>query len=209
MQIDLRKVLEQDELFGLGMNGEIQNVSFGLYAAADLTAADGSAIPADGLIEIASCAADGTLTFKTDLPVGSEVYIREYSADSHYLISDQKYPVKFEYAGQDTAVVHISVNDGEPIENKLIRGNVMGLKVDEEGFRIGGALFGLFAEDETEFTEENALMTCTSNEIGVFLFENIPFGDYIAREIKPAPAFVPNDTNYFVSVSEQDQIIES
>lgn len=208
VQIDLRKVLEQDELFRLGMNGEIQNVSFGLYAAADLTADDGSTIPADGILEIASCAADGTLTFKTDLPVGSEVYIREYSTDSHYLISDQKYPVKFEYAGQDTAVVHISVNDGEPIENKLIRGNVMGLKVDEEGFRIGGALFGLFAEDETEFTEENALMTCASNEIGVFLFENISFGDYIVREIKPAPAFVPNDTNYFVSVSEQDQIIE-
>lgn len=208
VQIDLRKVLEQDEMFGLGMNGEIQNVSFGLYAAADLTAADGSAIPADGLIEIASCTTDGTLTFTTDLPVGSEVYIREYSTDSHYLISDQKYPVKFEYAGQNTAVVHISVNDGEPIENKLIRGNVMGLKVDEEGFRIGGALFGLFVEDETEFTEENALMTCASNEIGVFLFENIPFGDYIVREIKPAPAFVPNDTNYFVSVSEQDQIIE-
>ena len=86
VQIDLLKDLEQDELFGLGMNGELQNVSFGLYAAADLTAADGSAIPADGLIEIASCAADGTLTFTTDLPVGSEVYIREYSTDSHYLI---------------------------------------------------------------------------------------------------------------------------
>lgn len=208
VQIDLRKVLEQDELFGLGMNGEIQNVSFGLYAASDLTAADGSIIPADGLLEIASCAGDGTLTFTTDLPVGSEVYIREYSTDSHYLISDQKYPVKFEYAGQDTAVVHISANNGEPIENDLIRGSVMGLKVDEDGFRIGGALFGLFAEDETEFTEENALMTCLSNEIGVFLFENIPFGDYIVREIKPAPAFVSNDTSYFVSVAEQDQIIE-
>ena len=84
----------------------------------------------------------------------------------------------------------------------------MGLKVDEDGFRIGGALFGLFSENETDFKEENALMTCLSNEIGVFLFENIPFGDYIVREIKPAPAFVPNDTNYFVSVSEQDQIIE-
>ena len=35
------------------MNGEIQNVSFGLYAAADLTADDGSTIPADGILEIA------------------------------------------------------------------------------------------------------------------------------------------------------------
>lgn len=46
--VTLNKVLEQDETFGIGMNGEITAVTFGLYAQEDITAADGSIIPADG-----------------------------------------------------------------------------------------------------------------------------------------------------------------
>ena len=63
VQIDLSKVLEQDEKFGIGQNGEILSVQFGLYAAEDITAADGMAIPKDGLIEIASCDENGKAVF--------------------------------------------------------------------------------------------------------------------------------------------------
>ena len=41
-EISLSKILEQNELFGIGGNGEILLVQFGLFAAEDLTAADGS-----------------------------------------------------------------------------------------------------------------------------------------------------------------------
>ena len=34
------------------------------------------------------------------------------------------------------------------------------------------------------------------NEIGVFHFENVPFGRWIVREIKAAPAFVLNENSY-------------
>lgn len=206
--IDLLKVLEQDELFGIGMNGEISNVQFALYAAEDLTAADGSVIPQEGLLEILTLNADGTATFATDLPVDAKVYVQEYSTDDHYILSDTKYPVTFSYAGQDVAEVHISVNDGEAIENTLKRGSVMGLKVDEDDFRIGGVLFGLFPAGTTEFTEANALMTCETNPIGVFLFENVPCGDYIIREIKTLPAFILSDLSYPVSITEDGQVVE-
>ena len=46
--VSLSKELETDELFGLGMNEEYKDISFGLYASADLTALDGSVIPAGG-----------------------------------------------------------------------------------------------------------------------------------------------------------------
>ena len=81
-------------------------------------------------------------------------------------MSDEKYPVVFEYAGQDVAVVEIDVNDGEAIENKLKRGKISGWKVDQDGFELGGAVIGLFRPDETEFTEKTALMVAESNEIG-------------------------------------------
>lgn len=208
VQIDLSKILEQDEKFGIGQNGEILSVQFGLYAAEDITAADGMAIPKDGLIEIASCDENGKAVFATDLPVGAKLYVKEYSTDEHYLISDAIYPVEFAYAGQETAVVNISVNDGQPMENKLIRGSVIGKKIDEDGFAICGATFGLFQADETEFTADTAILTAESNEIGVFGFENVPFGNWIIRELVPAPAFVLNETIYPVTISENEEIVE-
>ncbi len=51
--VSLSKILGKDEIFGIGNNGEILSVQFGLYAAEDLTAADGTVIPKDGLLEIA------------------------------------------------------------------------------------------------------------------------------------------------------------
>ena len=206
--IDLTKILEQDEKFNIGNNNEIFNVSFGLYADEDLKASNGTVIPKDGLIEIITCDEKGKATFTTDLPIGS-YYVKEISTDSHYILSEKKYPVLFEYAGQDTATVHISVNDGEPIENEIIYGTIKGLKIDREtGENIAGALFGLFSINETEFTEETAILTGKSNEEGIFTFENVPYGEYIVRELKPAEGYLPNEENYQATVSEDEEVIE-
>lgn len=207
-EINLTKILEQDEKFNIGNNGEIRNVSFGLYADEDLKAANGTVIPKDGLLEIITCNEKGKATFTTDLPIGS-YYVKEISTDSHYILSEKKYPVVFEYAGQDTATVHISVNDGEPIENEIIYGTIQGLKIDREtGENITGALFGLFSITETEFTEETAIQTSESNEEGIFTFENVPYGEYIVSELKPAEGYLPNEENYTVTISENKEIIE-
>ena len=201
-------MLEQDEKFNIGNNDEILNVSFGLYADEDLKASNGTVIPENGLIEIVTCDEKGKATFKTDLPIGS-YYVKEISTDSHYILSEKKYPVVFEYAGQDTATVHISVNDGEPIENEIIYGTIQGLKIDREtGENIAGALFGLFSTDETEFKEETAILTAESNEEGIFTFENVPYGEYIIRELKPAEGYLPNEKNYQATVSEDEEVIE-
>lgn len=208
IEIDLTKILERNEKFSIGNNGEIRNVSFGLYADEDLKAANGSVIPKDGLLEIITCDEKGKATFTTDLPIGS-YYVKEISTDNHYILSEKKYPVVFEYAGQDTATVHISVNDGEPIENEIIYGTIQGLKIDREtGENIAGALFGLFSINETEFTEETAILTAESNEEGIFTFENVPYGEYIVSELKPAKGYLPNEENYQVTISNNEEIIE-
>ncbi len=88
-------------------------------------------IPKDGLIEIIQCDENGKATFNTDIPMGSKLYEKEYSTDSHYILSDNRYPVIFEYQGQEVADVTIAVNNGDPIENRLIYGEIVGLKVDQ------------------------------------------------------------------------------
>lgn len=208
VEISLQKLLEQDETFSIGMNEEWKNITFGLFAAEELTAADGTSIPADGLIETIGIDENGNAIFKTDVPCGASLYVKEIGADEHYILSDEKYPVVFEYAGQDVAKVEIDVNDGEPIENTLKRGKVSGWKVDQDGFELAGAKIGLFRFDETEFTEETALMVTESNEIGYFEFDKVPVGNWLVREIAPPAAFVLTEETFPVEITEDGQTIE-
>lgn len=208
VEISLRKLLEQDEIFSIGMNEEWKNITFGLFAAEELTAADGTSIPADGLIETIGVDENGNAIFKTDVPCGASLYVKEIGTDEHYILSGEKYPVVFEYAGQDIAKVQIQVNDGEAIENTLKRGRVSGWKVDQDGFELAGAKIGLFRFDETEFTEETALMVTESNEIGYFEFDKVPVGNWLVREIAPPAAFVLTEETFPVEITEDGQTIE-
>lgn len=205
--VSLEKVLEQNKTFGIGMNGEISAVTFGLFAAEDLTAADGSVIPADGLLEILSVDENGHAVCKTDLPFGG-FYLKELSTDEHYILSNEKHPIVFEYAGQDTALVEINANDGKPIDNDLIYGEIHGLKKDEDGNALGGAVIGLFKADCTEFTRENAILTATSAEDGGFSFADVPYGNWIVREIEAPTGFVLSDETFAVTVDKDDAVIE-
>lgn len=207
VKISLEKVLEQNETFGIGKNDEIKNISFGLYAKEDIVSSSGTVIPADGLIEIITLDEKGTATANTDLPFGS-YYIKEIATDEHYILSDTQYPFTFEYAGQDTETVEIKVNDGKPIENKLIYGSVSGKKIDENGEALGGALIGIFKADETEFTKEHAIMTATSEKDGRFSFAKVPYGKWIIREIEAPEGFVLDDTSYEVNIGENEQVIK-
>lgn len=208
VEIDLLKVLEKDETFGIGNGNEIKSVSFGLYADEDIKASNGTVIPKDGLVEIITCDENGKATFATDLPFGG-YYVKEIKTDIHYILSDEKYPVVFEYVGQNIATVNITVNNGEPIRNELAYGTIKGLKIDRETKdRICGAVFGLFGTDEKKYTEENAILTAKSDENGVFEFFNIPYGQYIVCELKPAEGYLPNAETYPVTVSKNDEVIE-
>ena len=207
VEIDLIKSLEVDEAYGVGNNGEIFDVSFGLYAAEELTAADGTTIPADGLIEVITLDENGHGKAISDLPMGS-YYVQEISTNSAYLKDDTKYPVVFEYAGQETALVSITANEGEAIENDLIYGAVSGKKYDEDGNALGGALIGIFKTGTEEFTAETAIQTTTSTDDGSFSFEKVPYGTWIIREIESPTGFVLSDEEIPVTIGSVDEVVE-
>ena len=208
VEISLKKLLEQDETFSIGMNEEWKNITFGLFAAEQLTASDGTSIPADGLMETIGIDENGNAVFKTDVPCGASLYVKEIGTDDHYILSDKKYPVAFEYGGQDVTKVQIQVNNGEAIENTLKRGKVSGWKVDQDGFELAGAKIGLFCFDETEFTEETAFLVTESNPIGYFEFDKVPVGNWLVREIAPPAAFILTEETFPVEITEDGQTIE-
>lgn len=206
IEISALKTMEQDEIFGVGMNGEITAVSFGLYAKEEIIAADGSKIPADGLIEIAFCDAEGNVRFQSDVPFG-RYYVTEVSTDPHYMLNGRIYSFEFVYAGQEVGKVTATLNEGKAIENELIRGTIEGLKVDGEEKGLAGATFGLFNEWEQEYTKENAYLTVVSDENGAFKFENVPFGDYVVVELEAPEGYVKSDARHFISVTYDTQVI--
>ena len=207
--VSLKKEMDEDKTFNLGKNNEISSVQFGVYANEDIKASNGDIIPKYALITFANCDKNGSIVFDCDLPVGFKWYAKEIATDAHYILSDTKYEFDTEYQGQDVKVIDIKVNNDKAIENNLIYGSVKGLKIDRETQKvIKGATFGLFKSDITEFTENNAILTAVTDESGVFVFNNIPYGEYLIKELKSADGYLDNEDVFTVIIKDNEQVVE-
>ena len=203
VEISLSKVMENDELFGIGNNNEYLSVRFGLFAAEDIQAADGTVIPVDGLISEISLDENMTAVIAEKIPFG-KYYVQEIATEGHYILNGEKYLVTFKYMGQE--VTTVSIDCGQFV-NELKRGKVEGIKVNESDEPLENALFGLFAVDTAEFTSENAYMTAVSDENGYFEFDEIPYGEYIVREIEAPTGYILSGESYPVTVCEDGETI--
>lgn len=209
VSVSLKKEMEEDKTFNLGKNNEISSVQFGVYANEDIKASNGDVIPKDALITFANCDKNGSIVFDCDLPVGFKWYAKEIATDAHYILSDTKYEFDTEYQGQDVKVIDIKVNNDKAIENNLIYGSVKGLKIDRETQEtIKGAIFGLFKSDTTEFAKDNAILTAVTDENGIFNFSNIPYGEYLIKELKPADGYLDNEDVFTVTIKDNEQVVE-
>lgn len=209
ISVSLKKIMAEDKKFSIGNNGEITSVRFGIYADEDIKASNGDIIPKDALITFANCDKNGSIVFDCDLPVGFKWYAKEIATDAHYILSDTKYEFDTEYQGQDIKVIDIKINNDKAIENNFIYGSVKGLKVDRETQEvIKGATFGLFKSDITEFTENNAILTAVTDENGIFNFSNIPYGEYLIKELEPADGYLDNEDVFTVTIKDNEQVVE-
>lgn len=208
VSVSLKKIMANDKTFGIGNNGEITSVRFGIYADEDIKASNGDVIPKDALITFANCDKNGSIVFDCDLPVGFKWYAKEIATDAHYILSDTKYEFDTEYKGQDIKVIDIKINNDKAIENNLIYGSVKVLKIDRETQEvIKGATFGLFKSETTEFSEDKAILTAITDENGVFVFNNIPYGEYLIKEIKPADGYLDNEDVFTVIIKDNEQVV--
>ena len=204
VRISLSKVMENDELFGIYGKDYYTSVRFGLFAAEDITAADGTVIPADGLLSEVSLDENMTAKFDVQIPFG-RYYVKEISTDEHYILNGEKYLVNFEYMGQDIRTVDI---DCGQFVNLLKRGRIEGHKVDDKSEPLENAVFGLFTADCVKFSRDTAVMTSTSDENGYFEFDEIPYGEYIIHEIEAPRGYILSNKSYPVSISEDGEVIE-
>lgn len=128
----------------------------------------------------------------------------EIATDEHYVLNGEKYLVNFEYMGQE--VTTVSIDCGQFV-NELKRGKIEGIKVNESDEPLENAVFGLFNTDCTEFLADNTIMTVKSDKQGKFEFTEIPYGEYIVREIEAPTGYILSDESYPVTVCEDGQTI--
>jgi LPXTG-motif cell wall-anchored protein len=157
-------------------------ILFGLFAREDVLTADGTvAIPADELLEYITFDKDGKSDIKTDLPFGS-FYVQELQTASGYVMDENQYDFAFDYAGQDTAVVKIAVNEEKPIENKLQRGSLKVIKTIEGlDTPIAGIPFTITGVTTADTTVE---INAVTDENGEILLENLLVGSYTVKELE-------------------------
>ena len=151
-----------------------KDITFGLYATADILAADGSAaIPAGALIEVISIDEKGGGIAKTDLPAGS-YFIKELTTAKGYALDEQRHDVRFDAAGEAVTVISISA------ENKIERGSLRIIKTFEgRTTPIAGVPFTVVGQ--TAFGEIR--IEAKTDKDGVILLEGLPVGTYTVTEL--------------------------
>ena len=207
VSVSLSKTMEQDEIYGIGNNNEIKSVQFGIFADEDVKAADGTIIPKDSLVTFANCDENGKITFDCDLPIGYKWYAKEIATDEHYILSNKHYQFNTDYAGQNTKVIEIDVNGNEKIENTLKRGKVEGVKINKDNDKLEGATIGIFKVDTTEFTEKTAIVTTKTDKDGAFSFNNIPYGEWVVKEIAAPTGYAVDATQHHIYISDNGVVI--
>ena len=168
-------------------DGFVQGVTFRLSGTADCGQ------PVDVYAETDET---GIAVFE-DIPIGSNYTLSEVAALERYIV-----PVP--------VCIKIIWNEGtkQTVENRLVRGSIRGIKVDEVEKPLPGAVFGLFAEGTTEFTKENALSTAVSDASGAFHFADVVFGNYLLRELEAPAGYVLSDEIFEVRITENSSVIE-
>ena len=207
VSVSLNKTMEQDKIYGIGNNKEITSVQFGIFADEDVKAADGTSIPKNSLVTFANCDENGKLTFDCDLPIGYKWYAKEIATDEHYILSNKHYQFNTDYAGQNTKVIEIDVNGNEKINNTLKRGKVEGIKINKNNDKLEGAIIGIFKVGTTEFSEKNAIVTTKTDKDGAFSFNNIPYGEWVVKEIAAPTGYAVDATQHHIYISDNGVVI--
>ena len=179
------------------ITGSLTEVTFHVYAAEDIKAADGVSedyFKADELV--------GTITTDTngiaqlgDLPVG-KYYVKEAETAQGYVLDGEPRYVDLSYRDQDTPVVTYD----EAWQNNRQKVKVTVLKKEKDTERVlAGGIFGLFTREDIKNASGDVLLEAdtlielkTTDENGQITFTaDLPVdGNYYVKELYAPDGFV-------------------
>ena len=164
VEIDLVKSLETNEAYGIGKNGEIFDVTFGLY-----TNGDGKLDKDDVLLGTMTELEGGVYQMK-ELRYGKYL-VREKTAPTGFVLDENVYAVSIEENGKTYTVENKAgvgfINTAQKGSLKIVKTSSDG-KVEGFSFRVTGVNY-----DQTFTTDKN----------GEILIENLRIGEYTVSEV--------------------------
>lgn len=182
------------------ITGNLSEVTFEVYAAEDIKAADGISADhykKDELVGMVTTDEKGIAKME-DLPVG-KYYVKEVKTAHGFVLDGEPRFVDLTYRDQDTPVV----NFDEEWQNNRQKIKVTVLKKEKDTERmLEGAIFGLFTKEDIKGRDGKVLMEAgtlieqkTTDENGQILFKaDLPVdGIYIVKEIYAPDGFVTSN----------------
>lgn len=182
------------------ITGNLSEVSFEVYAAEDIKAADGVSADhykKDELVGTITTDEKGIAKME-DLPVG-KYYVKEVKTAHGFVLDGEPRFVDLTYRDQDTPVVTFD----EEWQNNRQKIKVTVLKKEKDTERmLEGAIFGLFTKEDIKGRDGKVLMEAgtlieqkTTDENGQILFKaDLPVdGTYIVKEIYAPDGFVTSN----------------
>ena len=182
------------------ITGNLSEVTFEVYAAEDIKAADGISADhykKDELVGTVTTDEKGIAKME-DLPVG-KYYVKEVKTAHGFVLDGEPRFVDLTYRDQDTPVVTFD----EEWQNNRQKIKVTVLKKEKETERmLEGAIFGLFTKEDIKGRDGKVLMEAgtlieqkTTDENGQILFKaDLPVdGTYIVKEIYAPDGFVTSN----------------
>lgn len=182
------------------ITGNLSEVTFEVYAAEDIKAADGVSADhykKDELVGTITTDEKGIAKME-DLPVG-KYYVKEVKTAHGFVLDGEPRFVDLTYRDQDTPVVTFD----EEWQNNRQKIKVTVLKKEKDTERmLEGAIFGLFTKEDIKGRDGKVLMEGgtlieqkTTDENGQILFKaDLPVdGIYIVKEIYAPDGFVTSN----------------
>lgn len=220
VNISLQKMLEALTDFNIGVGEEALDVVYGLFTAEEMTAIDGSIIPANSLICVANdenfiVGEDNTICnikFNTDIPFGYDYYVKEIQTNEKYVLNTEVYNISYKEAPSFEKEYNYYINAAQADENgmelvimnNIVRGTIIITKTDVATGKV-------IPNCKIEILDANkkVIFHGVTDENGEVMFEALPYGTYYYREYEAPEGYILDSTPYEFSITEDGQIIKA
>ena len=211
-------VIKQDDTTKNPLAGGI----FGLYAGADIKAADGTVVAKkDTLIEKVATGADGSAVFTADLPLSSSYYVKELQApDNYYRNQNEIYSFTFSYTNDKQAEVEFT----HTFRNERVNARIDLMKEDAEtgkpqgDAKLGKASYGLYAREDIVHPDGKTgvlykagaqVATLTTDDEGKAFIEDLYLGKYFIKELIPSEGYLLDETEYDLDCAYEGDLVKT
>ena len=204
------------EFFFDYISGNLKPVTFEVYAAEDIKAADGESpdyYKKDELVATITTDDNG-VAMADNLPVG-KYYVKEVETAYGYVLDDEIRQVDLSYRDQDTPVVTFD----EAWQNERQKVAVSVLKKEKDTDRLlKGGVFGLYSREDIKsqttgdvlLKKDELIELKTTDENGLIRFvADLPIdGKYYVKELYAPPGFVcSHEVKDFTSTYEGQDLV--